>query len=103
MLEKKADELRKDEVKLEKEYDITMRMLKSAQVQMDEAVANNDMVGIHVSRELFEVATKKLEATSKHQEQQSKVRVDIGKKQKIAFNKLFKTAKKRNNRDWRFV
>ena len=28
---------------------------------MDEAIANNDMVGIHVSHDLIEVATKKLE------------------------------------------
>ena len=39
-----------------------MRMLQSAQAQID------DMVGMHVSRELIEVATKKLEATLKHQE-----------------------------------
>ena len=31
MLEKKEDELSSDEVKFKKEYDITMRMLKSAQ------------------------------------------------------------------------
>ena len=31
MLEKKEDELRSDEVKLEKEYDITMKMLKCSQ------------------------------------------------------------------------
>ena len=101
MLEKKKDDLRKDEVKLEKEYGITMRMLKSAQAQIDEAIVNNDMVGIHVSCELIEVATKKLETTLKHWEQQSKVRIDIGKKLKITFNKIFKTEKKKNC-DWRF-
>ena len=99
MLEKKEYELRSDEVKFEKEYDITTRMLKSAQAQVDEAIANNDMVGIHVSPELIEVAAKKLKTTLK---QQSKARVDIGKKRKIAFNKLFKTAKKTNNCDWRY-
>ena len=52
-------------------------MLKIAQARMDETIANNDMVGIHVSRELNEAATKKLETTFK---QQSKVSVDIGKK-----------------------
>ena len=61
MLEKKEDDLRSDEVNLEKEYDITTRILKSAQAQMDETIANKDMVGIHVSRELIEVATKKLD------------------------------------------
>ena len=82
MLEKKEGELRSDEVKLEKGYDSTIRMLKSVQAHMGEAIANNDM------------ATKKLKTTLKHQEQQSKVRVDIGKIQKIVFNKLFRTAKK---------
>ena len=75
-----------------------MKMLKGSQAQMDEAIANNDMVGIHVSHELIEVATKKLEAMSKNQEQQRKVRLDIRKKRKIAINKLFKT----NNCDWFF-
>ena len=35
MLEKKENELMCDELKLEKEYDITMRILKSAHAQMD--------------------------------------------------------------------
>ena len=77
MLEKKEDELRNDEVKLEKENDIAMRMLKIAEVQMDEAIDNNDILGIHVSLELVEVGTKKLEPTLK---QQIKVRIDIGEK-----------------------
>lgn len=77
MLEKKEDELRSDEVKLEKENVIAMRMLKSAEVQMDEAIDNNDILGIHVSLELVEVGTKKLEPTLK---QQIKVRTDIGEK-----------------------
>ena len=62
MLGKKEDKLRSDEITLEKEYGI-MKMLKSAQAQMDEAIANNDMVEIHVSCELIEMA-----ATSKHLE-----------------------------------
>ena len=94
MLEKKEGELRSDEVKLEKGYDSTIRMLKSVQAHMGEAIANSDMVGIHAPLGLIEVATKKLKTTLKHQEQQSKVRVDIGKIQKIVFNKLFRTAKK---------
>ena len=94
MLEKKEGELRSDEVKLEKGYDSTIRMLKSVQAHMGEAIANSDMVGIHAPLRLIEVATKKLKTTLKHQEQQSKVRVDIGKIQKIVFNKLFRTAKK---------
>ena len=49
MLEKKEDELSSDEVKFKKEYDITMRMLKSAQAQVGEAIANKDMVEIHRS------------------------------------------------------
>ena len=53
MLKKKEDELRSDEVNLEKEYDITTRMLKCAQSQMDKAIENNDMVGMRVSRELL--------------------------------------------------
>ena len=35
MLEKKENELMCGELKLEKEYDITMRILKSAHAQMD--------------------------------------------------------------------
>ena len=62
-----------------------MRELKSAQAQMDEAITNNDKVEIHVSHELIEVVTKKLETMLKHWEQnrrnrQCKVRIDIGKK-----------------------
>ena len=45
MLEKIEDELRSDEVKVEKEYDITMRMLKNTQAQVDAAIANNDKGG----------------------------------------------------------
>ena len=52
--------------------------------------------------ELIEVATKKLETTSKDRKQQKKVREDIEKKRKIAFNILSETAKKTNNCDWSF-
>ena len=38
MSEKKEYELKMDELKLEKEYDITIRMLKSAQAQMSETM-----------------------------------------------------------------
>ena len=94
VLDKKEEQLKNDEEKLEKTFDVATRMLRSAQAQMDEAISNSDMVGVQVSCELIDAATKKLEVASKHREEQSKIRTDIGKKRKIAFNKLFKVAKK---------
>lgn len=94
VLEKKEGELKDDEERLDKDYELATRMLKNAKAQMDEAIAANDMVGVKVSRELVEAATKKLETASQHREAQTKIRVDIGKKRKIAFNKLFKSVKK---------
>ena len=38
IFDKKESELQTDEAKLEKEYDVTMRMLQSAQEQMDKAI-----------------------------------------------------------------
>lgn len=93
-LDKKEEKLHNDEEKLEKEYDISMRMFKNAQIQMDKAIADGDMMEIQVAREMISAATKKLESASKHREEQSKVRIEIGKKRKTAFEKLFKTAKK---------
>ena len=42
-------------------------------------------------QELIESGRKKLETASKHQEEQNKIHTDIGKKRKVAFEKLFKT------------
>ena len=52
------------------------------------------MVGIQVSRGLIEAATNKLQAASRHREEQNKIRTDIKKKPKTAFSRLFKAAKK---------
>ena len=71
-----------------------MRMLQSAQEQMDKAIEGEDMVGIQVSRGLIEAATNKLQAASRHREEQNKIRTDIKKKRKTAFSRLFKAAKK---------
>ena len=42
------------------------------------------MVGVQVSRELIEVARKKLEKTSKYRVEQNKIGTVIGKKKKKA-------------------
>lgn len=47
-------------------------------------IANSDMVDEQVSRELIEVARKKLETTSKHRVEQNKICAVIGKKKKKA-------------------
>ena len=61
-----------------------MRMLTSAQKQMEGVIADSDMVGVQVSRELSEVARKKLEKTSKYRVEQNKIGIVIGKKKKKA-------------------
>lgn len=61
-----------------------MRMLTSAQKQMEGVIADSDMVGVQVSRELIEVARKKLEKTSKYRVEQNKIGTVIGKKKKKA-------------------
>ena len=61
-----------------------MRMLTSAQKQMEGVIADSDMVGVQVSRELIEVARKKLEKTSKSRVEQNKIGTVIGKKKKKA-------------------
>ena len=59
-------------------------MLTSAQKQMEGVIADSDMVGVQVSRELIEVARKKLEKTSKSRVEQNKIGTVIGKKKKKA-------------------
>lgn len=61
-----------------------MRMLTSAQKQMEGVIADSDMVRVQVSRELIEVARKKLEKTSKYRVEQNKIGTVIGKKKKKA-------------------
>ena len=61
-----------------------MRMLTSAQKQMEGVIADSDMVGVQVSRELIEVARKNLEKTSKYRVEQNKIGTVIGKKKKKA-------------------
>ena len=61
-----------------------MRMLTSAQKQMEGVIADSDMVDVQVSRELIEVARKKLEKTSKYRVEQNKIGTVIGKKKKKA-------------------
>ena len=61
-----------------------MRMLTSAQKQMEGVIADSDMVGVQVSRELIEVARKKQEKTSKYRVEQNKIGTVIGKKKKKA-------------------
>ena len=94
VLDRTESQLASEKEKLEKDYDVTMRMLQSAQKQMDKAIEDDDMVGIQVSREMIEAATNKLQTASKHREEQNKIKTDLKKKRKIAFNKLFKAAKK---------
>ena len=59
-------------------------MLTSAQKQMEGVIADSDMVDVQVSRELTEVARKKLEKTSKYRVEQNKIGTVIGKKKKKA-------------------
>ena len=61
-----------------------MRMLTSAQKKMEGVIADSDMVRVQVSRELIEVARKKLEKTSKYRVEQNKIGTVIGKKKKKA-------------------
>ena len=51
---------------------------------MEGVIADSDMVRVQVSRELIEVARKKLEKTSKYRVEQNKIGTVIGKKKKKA-------------------
>ena len=50
----------------------------SAQEQMDKAIKNNDMVFVKATREILNAVTKKLDAVKNHENEQAKIRIDIG-------------------------
>ena len=73
--EKKEDQLKGHEGKLEKACDVSMSILKNAQAQMGKAITGSDMVvkEVKVACEMVEVATKKLESSPMHHKKQSKI------------------------------
>ena len=64
----------------------------SVQEQMDKAIENNDMVSVKAAREMFNAATKKVDAVKNQAKEQAKIRIDIGAKRKQQF-KTVKTKK----------
>ena len=82
MGEKKEEQLKGHEGKLEKACDVSMSILKNAQAQMGKAITGSDMVvkEVKVACEMVEVATKKLESSPMHHKKQSKIGSKIRRK-----------------------
>ena len=83
--EKKEEQLKGHEGKLEKACDVSMRILKNAQAQMGKAITGSDMVvkEVKVACEMVEVATKKLESSPMHHKKQSKIGSKIRRKGRL--------------------
>ena len=85
MGEKKEEQLKGHEGKLEKACDVSMSILKNAQAQMGKAITGSDMVvkEVKVACEMVEVATKKLESSPMHHKNQSKIGSKIRRKGRL--------------------
>ena len=85
MGEKKEEQLKGHEGKLEKACDVSMSILKNAQAQMGKAITGSDMVvkEVKVACEMVEVATKKLESSPMHHKKQSKIGSKIRRKGRV--------------------
>lgn len=83
--EKKEEQLKGHEGKLEKACDVSMSILKNAQAQMGKAITGSDMVvkEVKVACEMVEVATKKLESSPMHYKKQSKIGSKIRRKGRL--------------------
>lgn len=83
--EKKEEQLKGHEGKLEKACDVSMSILKNAQAQMGKAITGSDMVvkEVKVACEMVEVATKKLESSPMHHKKQSKIGSKIRRKGRL--------------------
>ena len=83
--EKKEEQLKGHEGKLEKACDVSMSILKNAQAQMGKAITGSDMVvkEVKVACEMVEVATKKLESSPMHHKKQSKIGSKIRRKARL--------------------
>ena len=78
-----------------KQEEILQRMLKDAQVKMDVAIKENDIVGITVAKEMLTVANEKLSALTVHRNEQAKISQKIGKKRKAQVENLVENVKKK--------
>ena len=85
MGEKKEEQLKGHEGKLEKACDVSMSILKNSQAQMGKAITGSDMVvkEVKVACEMVEVATKKLESSPMHHKKQSKIGSKIRRKGRL--------------------
>ena len=91
-IKKKEVQLQADEEKLDQEYQVSVRMLESANTQLEEALAAKDMVAVGVAKSLMDAARTKLKEASVHRTEQAKARSAIGCKRQSAFDKLMKAA-----------
>ena len=53
VLDEKKKKLQKDEEETMKQKEVLQRMLKDAQVKMDVAIKENDMLGVTVAKEML--------------------------------------------------
>ena len=94
-LDAKKEKLQKIEEEVTEEYEISLRMLKEAKLQLDNSIAANDMVGIRVAQELYSSVSEKVSRLSELNTKQSIKRAEIGSKRKCAFEKLMNNVENR--------
>ena len=102
VLDEKETKLQKDEEETMKQKEVLQWMLKDAQVKMDVAIKENDMLGVTVAKEMLTAAkemltaaNEKLSALTVHRNEQVKIRQKIGKKRKVQVENLVKNVKKK--------
>ena len=66
VLDEKEKKLQKDEEETMQQEEVLQRMLKDAQVKMDVAIKENDMLGVTVVKEMLTAANEKLSALTVH-------------------------------------
>ena len=94
-MDEKEKKFQKDEEETMKQEEVLQRMLKDAQVKMDVAIKENDMVGVTVAKEMLTAANEKLSALTVHRNEQAKIRQKIGKKRKAQVENLVENVKKK--------
>ena len=95
VLYEKEKKLQKDEEETMKQEEVLQRMLKDAQLKMDVAIKENDMLGVTVAKEMLTAANEKLSALTVHRNEQAKIRQKIGKKRKVQVENLVENVKKK--------
>lgn len=92
-LERKEENLKREEAVLNEEHQISQRLLEDARKQIDASIEKNDMIGVKVAREMLAAAEKRLQDAALRQTEFAKTRDLISNKRKCAFEQLLQGAK----------